>query len=117
MLDAFLLDHVNFDLEELARVNQLLRDGRDAFGDSVVDRTNEIATARGAPPRRLVDALVIRPSRDIGELAAAFLRRERVWLRRQLGKALLSAVDVGQGARTRQTGPPMFSSTAPSPTS
>ena len=100
VLDAFLLDHVNFDLEELERVNAMLRDGEAAFGPEFLARTNEEAVRRGGPPRALVDALAIRPSQDIGALAADFLRRERVWLRRKLGKALLRAVDVGEGADT-----------------
>jgi NTE family protein len=98
VLDAFLLDHVNFDVEELELVNQTLRDGIEAYGPGFVERTNEVAVARGGAPRRLVEPLVIRPSEDIGERAAAYLRRERVWLGRQLGKVLLRAIDVGEGA-------------------
>lgn len=100
VLDAFLLDHVNLDLEELQRVNAFLEDGMAVYGPEFVERTNEVAIARGAPPRRLVKAMVIRPSRDIGHLAAEFLRREHAALSRQLGRTLLRLMDVGEGADT-----------------
>lgn len=99
VLDAFLLDHVDIDLEELGRINGLLRDGEAAFGPDFVARLNEVGAARGAPPRRLVEALAIRPSVDLGVVAADFLRRERVAIRRKLGRTLLRAVDVGEGAQ------------------
>lgn len=98
VLDAFLLDHVNLDLEELARVNDTLRDGERAFGPDFIDRLNEAAVARGAPPRRMVEALAIRPSEDIGAMATTFLRRERSALKKQLGRSLLRLIDIGEGA-------------------
>ncbi|HJL16847.1 MAG TPA: patatin-like phospholipase family protein [Sandaracinaceae bacterium LLY-WYZ-13_1] len=98
VLDAFLLDHVNLDLEELDRVNAFLEDGVAAYGPSFIERTNEVAIARGAPPRRLVTSLAIHPSEDIGQLAAAHLRRERSMMERKIGRSLLRLLDVGEGA-------------------
>lgn len=100
VLDAFLLDHVRFDLEELERVNTLLRDGIAAYGPDFIERTNAVAATRGAPSRRLVRSLVVRPSEDLGRLAADLLRRERAALGRQLGRTLLRMIDVGEGAET-----------------
>ncbi len=99
VLDAFLLDHVNVDLEELARINELLGDGIEAFGPDFVERLNAAAALRGAPPRRFVSSLAIRPSKDIGVLAMDFLERERALLRKKLGRSLLRLIDVGEGAR------------------
>ncbi len=99
VLDAFMLDHVNLDLEELSRVNELLSDGVAAFGPDFVERLNLAAAARGAPPRRPVSAFAIRPSEDLGHVAREFLRRERVVLRRQLGRTLLRMIDVGEGTQ------------------
>ena len=98
VLDAFLLDHVNLDLEELDRVNAFLADGIAAYGPDFLDRTNAAAAARGAPSRRLVRSFTIRPSHDIGRLAAEFLRRERPKLQRSVGRTLLRFIDVGEGA-------------------
>ncbi len=100
VLDAFLLDHVNFDLEELERVNTILRDGASAFGESFVPSLNAAAEQRGGTPLRLVESLAIRPSRDIGEIAAEHLQRDRAMIRRELGSRLLRMLDVGEGADT-----------------
>ena len=94
-----MFDHVNLDLEELGWVNAFLRDGLAAYGPDFVERINVEARARGAPPRRPVDSLVIRRSHDIGAIAAAFLERERVALRKQLSRGLLWLIDVGEGAQ------------------
>lgn len=98
VLDAFLLDHVNLDLEELGRVNAFLADGIATYGPDFLERTNATAIARGAPPRRLVTSFTIRPSQDIGRMAARFLRRERPSLQRSVGRTLLRWIDVGEGA-------------------
>lgn len=98
VLDAFLLDHVNFDLDELDHVNALLRDGQRAFGQGFVEKLNAAAAERGAPPRRIVESLAIRPSEDLGVIAARYLQRERKRLRKQLGRTLLTLLDVGEGA-------------------
>ncbi len=100
VLDAFLLDHVRLDLEELERVNALLADGIAAFGPDFVDKTNAVAASRGAPPRRLVRPMLVRPSEDLGGIAADLLHRERAALGRQLGRTLLRLMDVGEGADT-----------------
>lgn len=99
VLDAFMLDHVNLDLEELGRVNDLIADGVAAFGEEFVDKLNAAGAARGAPPRRHVEPFTIRPSVDLGLIAADFLRRERLALKRQLGRTLLRLIDVGEGAQ------------------
>ena len=98
VLDAFMLDHVNHDLEELESVNELLADGVAAYGPDFVDQLNDVTVRRGAPRRRPVRSMAIRPSRDLGQLAAEHLRRERKALRRELGHTLLRMMDVGEGA-------------------
>jgi NTE family protein len=45
-----------------------------------------------------VTSFTIRPSHDIGRMAAHFLRRERPTLQRSLGRTLLRRIDVGEGA-------------------
>ncbi len=99
VLNAFLLDHVNTDLLEVQRINDFLRDGVHAYGPSFLDRINESAKARGAmAPRRLLSSLVLRPSTDIGQVAAEYLASNRVRFGKALGRAFLSLLDVGAGA-------------------
>ena len=99
VLNAFLLDHVNTDLLEVQRINDFLRDGVRAYGPEFLDKLNEAAKARGAlAPRRLVSSLVLRPSTDIGQVAAEYLASHRVRFGKSLGRAFISMLDVGAGA-------------------
>lgn len=98
VLNAFLLDHVNTDLLEVQRINDFLRDGVRAYGPEFLDKLNEAAKARGAlAPRRIVSSLVLRPSTDIGKVAAEYLASHRIRFGRALGRAFISMLDVGAG--------------------
>lgn len=98
VLNAFLLDHVNTDLEELVRINRVLEDGLAACGEGFIEHLNERALRRGDPPRRIVRALAIRPSVDIGRLAGDHLRTHRARFGRTLGRGFLRLLDLGEGA-------------------
>lgn len=97
VLNAFLLDHLNSDLLELERINQYLEDGIAEFGEGFVQKMNERASRRGDPSRTLVQALSIRPSIDIGRIAADHLRTHRARFGRALGRSFLRLLDVGEG--------------------
>lgn len=80
ILNALLLDHTDYDLERLRRINALIAQGERAFGPTFAETMAAIAGGDlGAPLRRVRD-LVIRPSRDIGVIARehAALRVRRV---------------------------------------
>lgn len=98
VLNAFLIDHVNSDLEHLQRINQVLEDGLAACGEGFLERLNVRALRRGDPPRRIVRALAIRPSVDIGRIAGDHLRTHRARFGRTLGRHFLRLLDVGEGA-------------------
>jgi NTE family protein len=99
VLNAFLLDHVNTDLLAVQRINDFLEDGIRAYGRDFLDRINEAGRVRGAmAPRRLLRALVLRPSTDIGNVASEYLASNRVRFGRSLGRAFISLLDVGAGA-------------------
>ncbi len=97
MLNAFLLDHLNADLEELERVNNFLRDGIACFGDDFLTQVNALARSRGEADKRIVDALAIHPSEDLGRIASEHLRRAEMRLARPLGRSFLRLLDVGEG--------------------
>ncbi len=78
VLNAFLLDHVQTDIELLERINQILADGESAAGPGFADRLSAQALARGGEPYRRVESLVVRPSQDIGRLAAQHVRRGKL---------------------------------------
>lgn len=99
ILNAFLLDHIDTDLQLLARINDVLADGENAFGPTFRDAMSAEAQKRNALPYRRVRALAIRPSEDIGRLASAFVRRGKFKGGNPLlTKRLLDLLDIGVGA-------------------
>ena len=96
ILNAFLLDHVQHDIEMLTRINALLDDGEQAFGAGFLPAVNRLATERGTPDYRHVETLYIRPSQDIGTLAAQHVRSGKLRGGAMLARRLLTLVDVGE---------------------
>ena len=95
VLNAFLLDHIDHDMELLERLNQVIVDGTDAFGPGFGASVNEQAMQRGAPGYRYVSALSVHPSEDIGRLANDHLKRGRLQGDPLLTKRLFSLLDLG----------------------
>jgi len=82
ILNALLLDHTDYDLERLRRLNAVIARGERAYGPAFAECVAEIAGGElGAPLRRVQD-LVIRPSQDIGQLARIHAERRVRGLRR-----------------------------------
>ena len=98
ILNAFLIDHIEADLDVLERVNDLLEDGVRVYGAEFVERLAKSAEERGTTPRRIIRALAIHPSEDIGMMAFEYLKRHQVRLNRNLGRSFLRLLDVGEGA-------------------
>ncbi len=97
ILNAFLLDHVDVDLELLSRMNSVLSDGKAAFGDEFVPRMSAAAHHRGSPAYRTIDSFTVRPSEDIGRLAAEHVRKGRFRGDAFLTRRLLMLLDFGRG--------------------
>lgn len=95
VLNAFLIDHLEADLAELHKTNQMLELGELTYGEDFISELNMVAQRNGYPPKRKIDALVVRPSVDIGELAADHLRSNRVRFRKSVGQAFMRMLDVG----------------------
>jgi len=77
LLDALLLDHIDYDLARLEGFNTLLRDGQLAFGEGFGHEINAIAKRVRGVSYREVGTTVIRPSRDIGAMATEFVFQHR----------------------------------------
>ena len=95
--EVLYLDHVQNDLEMLTRVNHLVEDGERAFGADFLPKVNALAARRGDPPYRRVETLEIRPSEDIGPLAAHHVRTGK--LRRGVHGMFMSPDEVLDIAR------------------
>ena len=76
-MDALLLDHTEYDIDRMERLNAILYAGEAAFGDDFLEKLNsKMIELRGASIKP-IDAVHIRPSEDIGVMAADFIRSGR----------------------------------------
>jgi NTE family protein len=95
VLNAFLLDHVDVDIELLTRINNVLVDGTNAYGGGFQEALTHQATQRGALEYRYVNCMRVRPSEDIGRLANDHLKRGRLRGDPILTKRLFNVLDLG----------------------
>ena len=74
ILNAFLLDHIDYDLDRLRRFNALMR-ATSAVGDAAFRKSlDEVVMRMRGAPYRVVDEYMIRPSIDLGAIAADIAR-------------------------------------------
>lgn len=97
VLNAFLLDHVDVDLELLRRLNHVLEDGTAVYGPEFVEQMSAEAKRRHQPAYRYVHAFEIRPTEDIGRLASEHVRRGKLSGNALFTRSLLNLLDIGAG--------------------
>ncbi len=97
VLNAFLLDHVDVDLELLTRLNNVIRDGTAHYGPGFLEAMSTQAQRRNAPAYRLVNAFTLRPTEDMGKLASDHVRSGKLIGNPFLTRRLLNALDIGVG--------------------
>jgi NTE family protein len=98
-LNALMLDHTDYDIDRLSRINAIIAAGTAAFGprfDDVLNR--ELLRLRGAPVRPL-QALHIRPSEDVGAIASTFMHEGRIKLRGRMARRLFRRLSRGEANR------------------
>ena len=95
ILNAFLLDHIDADIELLSRINSMLVDGTEAYGPGFAEAVSAQARRRGALEYQYVNCLRVRPSEDIGRLASEHLRHGRLRGDPILTKRLFSVIELG----------------------
>jgi NTE family protein len=95
VLNAFLLDHIDVDIELLTRINNVLVDGTGAYGGGFAQALTEQARKRGALEYRYVKCLRVRPSEDLGRLANDHLKRGRLRGDPILTRRLFNLLDLG----------------------
>jgi NTE family protein len=95
-LNALLLDHTEYDLQRMQRINLILEAGHASFGDKFEEMMNaELIRLRGAPLRR-IQAVHVRPSVDIGEIAAQYARSGRVKVSGLIARRLIARLSAGE---------------------
>jgi NTE family protein len=95
ILNAFLLDHVDVDIDLLQRINSVILDGTRAYGPGFAEALSAEARQRGAQDYRFVQCMRVRPSEDIGRLANDHLKRGRLRGDPVLTKRLFNLLDLG----------------------
>lgn len=95
-LNALMLDHTEYDLQRMQRINMILEAGEASFGARFEHEMNHhLVRLRGAPLRR-IHAVHIRPSEDIGALAADYASSGKVRVTGMLARKLLSKLAEGE---------------------
>ncbi len=77
ILNAFLLDHVDYDLDRLRRFNALVAAAKEAGDEAYQKRLDAVVTKMRGAPYRIVGEYMIRPSCDLGEIAGKVARAGR----------------------------------------
>jgi NTE family protein len=72
LLNALLLDPVNYDLSILERINRLVRTMENVLDAEQLRAVREVLSQTRGIPYRPVETLVFRPSKDIGSIARDF---------------------------------------------
>lgn len=91
VLNALMLDRLEYDLQRVGLVNALIEHGQQVYGDDFLEKLNVAVRAQRGADYRHVNALTLRPSQDIGVIAAECYDRHS---RRSMGllPALLTRV-------------------------
>ena len=103
-LNALLLDRIDYDVDRLRLFNAVLEEGVRAYGVDFLTRINRPIVVQRNTPYRIVRDLLLRPSKDLGVLAAECLQHQprsaglRVWLSRNVvrfaGRGALGEADL-----------------------
>jgi len=95
-LNALMLDHTEYDLMRMQRINMILEAGNASFGPRFEEMMNhELVRLRGAPLRR-IQAVHVRPSEDIGAIAADFAQKGKVRVDGAIAKRLIARLAGGE---------------------
>jgi NTE family protein len=76
VLNALLLDRVEYDVDRLRLFNAFLESGTKAYGEGFLEEINKPLLEQRNAPYRIIRNLYLRPSRDLGEIAAECLGRK-----------------------------------------
>jgi NTE family protein len=98
-LNALMLDHTEYDLQRMQRINLILDAGNASFGEKFEQMMNhELVRLRGAPLRR-IQAVHVRPSEDIGRLASDFVASGRLRVSGVFAQQLIHRLAGGEARR------------------
>lgn len=74
VLNALMLSPIEADVSRMHFINDILDAGREVYGDDFLERLNEKLDTEGDRDLKRIEDLVIRPSEDLGVMAAEVVR-------------------------------------------
>ncbi|MDP3158037.1 MAG: patatin-like phospholipase family protein [Archangium sp.] len=80
-INSLLQDRLDQDVENMRRINSIIEEGSDAFGADFTNSMNRALDAYRTFPLRYVRNMLVRPSRDLGAIAAQCVRSHDFLLR------------------------------------
>ncbi len=92
VLNALLLDRIEYDVDRLELFNAILESGVRSYGPGFIERINEPITALRNTPYRIVRKAFLRPSEDLGVIASECLHTQpptqgiRDWFSRNIAR-------------------------------
>lgn len=96
LLNAMLLDHTAYDLDRMTRLNAMIDEGTRVFGEQFSEVMNRKLEAIDSAPLRHLEAVHVRPSEDIGALAAEFVKRGMARIEGRLFRSMLQRLARGE---------------------
>lgn len=100
LLDAVLLDPIDYDLSVLKRINGILRHGEELIdGTSFRGALNEVVQSYRGQAYHIVEPLLLRPSQDLGKIAQDFAAQvpDSFWGSRLMAAICAPAADRAYG--------------------
>ncbi len=76
VLNALMLSPIEADVARLHFINNIIETGKEVFGESFLEKLNSGMDPQGLRPLKRIDNLVIRPSSDLGRIAADVVRED-----------------------------------------
>ncbi len=76
VLNALMLSPIDADVARLHFVNDIIESGTKVYGDDFLEKLNGGLDPKGDRPLRRIEDLVIRPSEDLGRMAAEVVRND-----------------------------------------
>jgi NTE family protein len=100
-LNALLLDRIDNDIDRLKRITRILEAGTARYGPGFVDEINQTLGYGPGRALRPLHAVLVRASRDIGALAADFVRSS-IFRARASGLLVRALARLGEGESARE---------------
>lgn len=98
-MNSLLQDRLDQDVENMRRINSIIEAGYASFGDEFTASMNHALDAHRASPLRYVRNFLMRPSADLGVIAARCARGTDFLLRHRQLTGLFLSLLVGQESR------------------